>query len=163
MMIIMGRIAAAFGIKGWIKVQPYSRTVDALLEHAVWWLGTEGKWEKNKVEEGVVHGRSLIAKLVGYDDRDAAARVKGLDIAIPRAELPANADGEYYWNDLIDLQVSNRDGVLLGRVARVIETGASPVIAVEGTRERLIPFAEPVVLSVDIAAGRLTVDWGADF
>lgn len=162
-MIVMGRVAAAFGIKGWIKVQPYTRTVDGLLEHPVWWLGTEGKWETNKVEQGAVHGRSLIAKLAGYDDRDAAARVTGLDVAIPRAELPAGADGEYYWSDLIGLEVSNREGVLLGRVARLIETGASPVLAVEGTRERLIPFVEPVVVSVDVADGRLTVDWGADF
>lgn len=162
-MIIMGRVAAAFGVKGWIKVQPYTRAVDGLLEHPVWWLGTEGKWEKNNVVEGVVHGRSLIAKLAGYDDRDAAARVKGLDVAIPRTELPANADGEYYWSDLIGLEVSNREGVLLGRVVRVIETGASPVLAVEGTRERLIPLVGSVVLSVDVAGGRLTVDWGADF
>jgi 16S rRNA processing protein RimM len=159
----MGRVAAAFGVKGWIKVQPYTRAVDGLLEHPVWWLGTEGKWEKNNVVEGVVHGRSLIAKLAGYDDRDAAARVKGLDVAIPRTELPANADGEYYWSDLIGLEVSNREGVLLGRVVRVIETGASPVLAVEGTRERLIPLVGSVVLSVDVAGGRLTVDWGADF
>jgi 16S rRNA processing protein RimM len=162
-MVIMGRVAAAFGIKGWIKVQPFTRTVDGLLDHPIWWLGTEGRWEKNKVEEGAVHGRSLIAKLEGLDDRDAAAGVKGLDVAIPRAELATNADGEYYWSDLIGLQVSNRQGVRLGRVARLIETGASPVLAVEGARERLIPFVEPVVVSVDVADGRLTVDWDADF
>jgi 16S rRNA processing protein RimM len=163
MMIVMGRVGAPFGIRGWIKVQPFTRTVDGLLEHPAWWLGRDGRWGKRKVEGGAVHGRSLIAKLEGCDDRKAAASLKGLDVAIPRSDLPANADGEYYWSDLIGLQVGNREGVALGRVVRLIETGASPVLVVDGARERLIPFAQPVVVSVDVAGGTLTVDWGADF
>lgn len=162
MMIVMGRVAAPFGIRGWIKVQPFTRTVGSLLEHPAWWLGREGRWGSSKVEEGAVHGRSLIAKLEGCDDRDAAARLKGMDVALPRTELPASADGEYYWSDLIGLEVVNREGVALGRVAGLMETGASHVLVVQGERERLIPFAEPVVLSVKVADGRLTVDWSAD-
>jgi 16S rRNA processing protein RimM len=162
-MIVMGRVGAAFGIKGWIKVQPFTQAVDGLLQHPAWWLGRYGGWARSRVESGTVHGRSLIAKLEGCDDRKAAARLKGLNVAIPRSELPANADGEYYWSDLIDLHVANREGVALGRVVRLIETGASPVLVVHGTHERLIPFAEPVVVSVDVADGTLTVDWGADF
>jgi 16S rRNA processing protein RimM len=162
-MIVMGRVGAPFGIKGWIKVQPFTRTVDGLLEHAAWWLGRDGSWGRSRVEDGAVHGRSLIAKLGGCEDRRAAARLKGLEVAIPRDELPASADGEYYWSDLIGLEVANHDGVALGRVTRLIETGASPVLVVQAERERLIPFAQPVVLSVDVADGRLTVDWGVDF
>jgi 16S rRNA processing protein RimM len=85
-----------------------------------------------------------------------------LDVALPRAALPASADGEYYWNDLIGLEVVTREGVSLGRIAGVIETGASQVLVVRGERERLIPFTEPVVISVEVANGRLTVDWDAD-
>jgi 16S rRNA processing protein RimM len=162
-MVVMGRVGAPFGIKGWLKVQPFTQAVDGLLEHPAWWLGREGRWGKSKVESGAVHGRSLIAKLEGCDDRKAAARLKGLDVAIPRCELPANATGEYYWSDLIDLQVVNLQGVGLGRVVRLIETGATPVLVVQGTGEQLIPFAQPVIISVDIAGGSLTVDWGADF
>jgi 16S rRNA processing protein RimM len=162
-MVLMGRVGAPFGVKGWIKVQPFTRTVDGLLGHPTWWLGREGKWGRTTVADGAVHGRLLIAKLEGCDDRHAAARLKGLDVAIARAELPINADGEYYWSDLIGLEVANREGVALGRITRLIETGASPVLVVQGIRERLIPFAQPVVVSVDVADGRLTVDWGADF
>ncbi len=162
-MIVMGRVGAPFGIKGWIKVQPFTQAVDSLLEHPTWWLGRDGRWERSKVEGGAAHGRSLIAKLEGCDDRKAAARLRGLDVAIPRSELPTSADGEYYWSDLIGLQVANREGVALGRVVRLIETGASPVLVVHGTRERLIPFAESLIVSVDVADGTLTVDWGADF
>jgi 16S rRNA processing protein RimM len=162
-MIVMGRVGAPFGVKGWIKVQPFTRAVDGLLEHPAWWLGRNGSWGKSRVEDGAVHGRSLIARLEGYEDRHTAARLRGLDVAIPRGEFPASADGEYYWSDLIGLEVANRDGVALGRIARLIETGASPVLVVQGERERLIPLAQPVVVSVDVADGRLTVDWGADF
>jgi 16S rRNA processing protein RimM len=162
-MIVMGRVGAPFGIKGWMKVQPFTRAVDGLLEHRTWWLGRDDCWRRSGVEGGAVHGRSLIAKLEGCDDRKAAARLRGLDVAVPRSELPTNAAGEYYWTDLIGLQVVNREGVALGRVVRLIETGASPVLVVHGTRERLIPFTQSVVVSVDVGDGRLTVDWGADF
>ena len=90
-MIVMGRVGAPFGIKGWIKVQPFTRTVDGLLEHPAWWLGRDGSWGRSRVEDGAVHGRSLIAKLEGCEDRRAAARLKGLEVAIPRDELPASA------------------------------------------------------------------------
>jgi 16S rRNA processing protein RimM len=162
-MIVMGRVGTPFGIRGWIKVHPFTQAVDGLLEHPAWWLGRNGSWGRTRVEDGAVHGRSLIAKLEGCEDRQAAARLKGLEVAIPRDEFPANADGEYYWSDLIGLEVANREGVALGRVGRLIETGASPVLVVQGERERLIPFAESVVVSVNVADGRLTVDWGADF
>lgn len=162
-MVVMGRIGAPFGIKGWIKVQPFTHALDGLLEHTSWWLGRDGKWGKNKLEDGAIHGRALIAKLEGCEDRQAAARLKGFEVAIPREEFPISADGEYYWSDLIGLEVTNREGVLLGRVARLMETGASPVLVVEGERERLIPFSEPVVVSVDVAGGQLNVDWGAEF
>jgi len=162
-MIVMGRVGAPFGIKGWIKVQPFTRSVDGLLEHRQWWLGRDGSWGSAKLETGAIHGRALVAKLEGCDDRRAAARLKGLDVAVPRSELPANAEGEYYWSDLIGLRVFNREGEGLGRVARLIETGATPVLVVQGKREQLIPFAQPAIVSVDVADGLLTVDWGADF
>ena len=162
MMIVMGRVAAPFGVKGWIKIRPFTRNVDALLEYRAWGGGREGRWDNSRVEDGAVHGRSLIAKLHGCDDRDAAARLKGMEVALPRSALPANTDGEYYWADLIGLGVMNREGVPLGRVTGLMETGASHVLVVRGERERLIPFAEPVIESVDLSGGRLIVDWSAD-
>jgi len=162
MMIVMGRVAAPFGVKGWIKIQPFTRTVDALLEYRAWWLGRDGRWDNSRVEDGAVHGRSLIAKLHGCDDRDAATRLKGMDVAVPRSALPPKADGEYYWTDLIGLEVVNREGVSLGRVTGLMETGGSHVLVVRAERERLIPFAEPVIESVDVGGGRVIVDWRAD-
>jgi 16S rRNA processing protein RimM len=162
MMIVMGRVAAPFGVKDWIKIQPFTQAVDALLGYRAWWLGQEGRWDSSPVEDGAVHGRSLIAKLQGCDDRDAAGRLKGLQVALPRSALPASADGEYYWADLIGLEVVNREGVSLGRVTGLMETGASHVLVVRAERELLIPFAEPVIESVDVGGGRVIVDWRTD-
>jgi len=162
-MVVMGRIAGAFGIKGWVKVQTFTQSIDGLLAYPTWWLSEGSTWRENKVEEAAVHGRSVIAKLSGVDDRDAAAQLRGTEVAIPRAALPANAGGEYYWSDLIGLQVTNLQGVHLGRVAQLLETAAQQVLLIEGERERLIPFLESVVVSVDVAGGSLVVDWDADF
>lgn len=162
-MIVMGRVGAPFGIKGWVKVHPFTRTVEGLLEHEVWWLGRDGHWDRVEIEDGAAHGRGVIAKLKGSEDRQAAIRLRGLEVAVPRHALPANEDGEYYWSDLIGLAVETREGLSLGRVARLIETGASSVLVVEGERERLIPFTEPVVVFVAMADRRLIVDWGEDF
>lgn len=162
-MVVMGRIAGAFGIKGFIRVQTFSGTVDALLDYPVWWIGDGDRWEERKLVEGAVHGQALVAKLEGVEGREVAARMRGLHVGIPRQQLPPNAEGEYYWADLIGLEVANREGVALGRVAQLLETGANQVLVVKGTREYLIPFVEPVMVSVDLAGGRLIVDWGADF
>jgi len=162
-MVVMGRIAGAFGIKGWVKVQPFTQSIDGLLAYPAWWLSEDAGWRENKVEEAAVHGRSVIAKLSGVDDRDAAAQLRGAEVAVPHSALPANAAGEYYWAELIGLRVTNIQGVPLGEIAKLLETAAQQVLLVEGERERLIPFIESVVLSVDVAGGSLVVDWDADF
>jgi 16S rRNA processing protein RimM len=159
----MGRVSGAFGVKGWVKVQPFTESVSSLLGYPVWWLRHAGVWSERHLREGAVHGRTLVACLSGCDDRDAAAVLTGSEVAIPRDQLPRSSEGEYYWADLIGLEVANREGLILGRVVRLIETGANQVVVVEGDRERLIPFIAPVVLSVDLASRRLTVDWEADF
>ena len=115
------------------------------------------------MEECAVHGRVVVAKLAGCDVREAAAALKGWDVAVPRSALPAPGEGEYYWSDLLGLRVTNVQKEELGRVATLLETGANHVLVVEGDRERLIPFVSAVVVSVDLARGELVVDWGADF
>ena len=162
-MIVMGRVIGPFGLKGWVKVQPFTELIDTLLHHSAWWLGRDGSWGKCRLVDGAVHGRTLTAQLEGCEDRDAASLLKGMDVAVPRHELPKNERGEYYWCDLIGLEVLNQEGAPLGRVVRLLETGVGEVLVVQGERERLIPFIEPVVMSVDLADRRLTVDCGADF
>ena len=162
-LVVMGRIAAPFGVLGWVKVQPFTEKIDGLLGFPVWHLGRGEQWREVKVLEADVHGKSLVAKLQGCNDRDAAAALKSLEIAVPREDLPEAAENEYYWADLIGLEVVNAQGEVLGIVADVLETGANDVLVVEGKRERLIPFIAQVVLKVDLAVRRINVDWGADY
>jgi 16S rRNA processing protein RimM len=159
----MGRIGAPFGIKGWIKVQPYTETLASLFDYDLWQVAQSEGWQDFAVEEAAVHGDSLIAKLVGIDNREQAFALRGREIAVNREELPQTLRVEYYWNDLIGLTVVNRQGVELGQVAGLMETGSHDVLVVKGERERLIPFADAYVTGVDLPGGRIGVDWEADW
>jgi 16S rRNA processing protein RimM len=112
-----------------------------------------------------VHGKGVVAKLKGCDDRDAAAALMGMNIAIRREQLPAATEGEYYWADLVGLAVSNLEGVSLGVVEQLLETGANDVlVVVQGDVERLLPFVQgQFVKEVDLTNRRIIVDWDPEF
>lgn len=159
----MGRIAAPYGVKGWVKIQTFTETLDSLLDYPVWQIGKNGQWRNAEVEDASVHGEFLVAKLKECNDRDAAFALRGQEIAVSRDEFPEPEDNEYYWEDLIGLSVINREGIRLGQVVKLLETGAHDVLVVEGEKEHLIPFVEVYVLSVDLAQGRIEVDWQPDY
>ena len=144
----MGRIAAPFGVKGWVKIQPNTAAVRGLLDYREWWVGSDADWRECAVAEARAQNRALVAKLEGCDSRDAAAKLRGASIAVPRAALPAAGSGEYYWADLIGLKVVNAVGQDFGVVAGMLQTGANDVLVVEGGRERLIPFIAAVIREV---------------
>jgi len=129
----------------------------------MWQVGRNGAWQPRSVMSAKVHSASVVAKLEGITDRDQAAVLQGMRVAISRDQFPAAASGEFYWADLVGLKVVNAAGVDLGTVSRVFETGANDVLVVEGERERLLPFVETVVRQVDVAGGTITVDWEADY
>ena len=164
----MGRIVAPYGIYGWLKVQPDTETLDSLFDYPDWWLGRvdqkqQTQWQKFSVETVKVHANTLLVKLQGIDDRDAALACKSKRVAVPREQLPTAGEDEYYWSDLIGLEVKNQQQVALGQVVDVFATGANDVLVVKGDRERLIPFIGQVVLEVDLPAGTMLVDWDAEF
>jgi len=161
--VLIGRIAGLFGVKGWVKVYSYTEPREAVLEYEDWLLGRDGDWQTVGLAEGKRHGKSVIARLHGVEDRDAAAALVGSNIGISRDRLPEPEDGCYYWADLEGLTIVHKDGTELGKVAYVMATGANDVLVTEGPSERLIPFVrEKVVLGVDIAGGVITVDWEWD-
>lgn len=155
----MGRVLAPYGVLGWLKIQPDTETLDSLLDYEVWWLGRDDEWRAYTVEAAKIHGLTLLVKLQGVDGRDAAFAFKAKQVAVPREALPEAAEDEYYWSDLIGLQVRNLEGVDFGQVTEVFETGANDVLVVKGQRERLIPFTAQVVLEVDLTAATILLDW----
>lgn len=165
--VILGRITGLYGVRGWVRVRSYTEPRAALLEYHDWLVGHAGAWERFEVE-GREHGKALVARLEGTQDRDAAARFIGAEVAVERSRLPEPAAGEYYWADLEGLEVRHRDGRVLGRVDRLLETGAHDVLVVrpgepgEHGREGeiLIPFVPGrFVRGVDLDAGVIDVDW----
>ena len=159
----MGRIAAPFGVKGWVKVQPFSEDPGALMDFESWRVGRGEQQKHYSVEAVQDHGKALVAKLAGIDDRDAAYALRGQEISVAKSDLPPPEEDEFYWSDLIGLTAVNREGVELGKVDSLMESGANDLLVVKGTREHLIPFVATFVGKVDLAGGTIEVDWGEDY
>lgn len=168
-MVVLGRIVVPYGIKGWVKVHPFGDDPAAWRNIPQWWLAQSpevGDWAAKKLEGLRFHGKSLIAKFEGVDDRTAAEALDGFYVGAPREDLPQNAENEYYWDDLVGLDVVNEAGESLGKVASLIEAGAHQVLVVQdegGQREHLLPFVAGVVKEVAVAAGCIRVAWGKDW
>ena len=161
--VVLGRIVGLFGVRGWVKVFSHTDPREAVLEHKSWLLNRNDSWQSVQVAEGKRQGKSVIARLSGIDDRDAAAALVGSDIGVPRDALPDAKPGEFYWVDLEGLRVVQNDGSDLGRVDYLLATGANDVLVVKGETERLIPFVmDEIVLDVDLGNGVITVDWEWD-
>jgi 16S rRNA processing protein RimM len=161
--VILGRISGLFGVRGWVRVFSYTEPREAILQYKGLLLGRNGDWQSVKVAEGQRHGKSVILRLEGFDDRDQAVTLIGTEIGADRSELPEPEDGHFYWSDLAGLKVVHRDGTELGNVKDILETGAHDVMVVEGEQERLIPFViDEIVLSVDLDERLISVDWEWD-
>jgi 16S rRNA processing protein RimM len=161
----LGRIVGLYGVKGWVKVESWTRPPQNILNYPEWLLGRDGQWHRARVIGGRRHGHGLVAQLAGgngvvWDNRDGAAGLVGSEIAVLRGQLPPLAPKEFYWADLVGLEVENLAGERLGRVQELFETPAHDVLVVAGVRRRLIPCVlGPVVKSVDLDAGLVRVDW----
>ncbi|MFM0323922.1 ribosome maturation factor RimM [Caballeronia glebae] len=173
----VGFIVDSYGLKGWVKIVPHANGKqggDALLSARRWWL-VKGRDRKSaRCLQSKVHADTIVARIAGCDDRDAALALKGHTVNIARSDFPRlDSDDEFYWVDLIGLDVENEAGVALGRVADLIDNSAHSILRIEYpgtdkdgkpvTEERLIPFVGVYVKTVDRAAKRIVVDWDADF
>jgi 16S rRNA processing protein RimM len=162
--LLVGKISGAFGIKGWVKIFSFTDPKDNILNYSPWILIIKGDSKFVKVINGKMQGKHVVAQLEGLLDRDQAEELASSDIAITADQLPVAEDGTYYWSDLIGLKVNNLQGVFFGEVASVMETGANDVLVVKGDRERAIPFLQgQSIVSIDVAAGVMVVDWDPDF
>ena len=164
-MVIMGRVVAAQGLLGWLKVQTFSEHLDALVDYETWQMGNDNQpWREFTVQECKPHTKVLVAKLEGINDRTAAEKCKGLLIAVPRSSLPKEGDNEYYWSDLIGLSVVNLEGEHLGVVDNLLDMGANDILCVHNEKgEILIPFLAHVVQQVSLDEKLIRVDWQADY
>jgi 16S rRNA processing protein RimM len=162
--IPMGRVVAPWGVKGWVKVQPYGEERGYLCGFPSWKLEKRGERREVAVAECKVHGAHVVARFEGCGDRDAAQAFRGSEVMLKRSELPPVAPNEVYQADLIGLTVIGAKGERLGRIVEVLENPGNPILRVAGEdRERLVPFVPPVIRAVDVAAGVVELEWGADW
>ncbi|MEW6444958.1 MAG: ribosome maturation factor RimM [Pseudomonadota bacterium] len=162
--VSLGKVLAAFGIQGWVKIHSESRPMGDIGRYKSWQLKLANGWTGFRVKAVKAQGKGLIAKLEGINDRNQAEALSGAEIAVDPAQLPRLPQGEYYWRDLIGMSVLTRDGVALGEVDHLLETGANDVLVLKGERERLVPYiVGQVVLEIDLEARRITVDWDPEF
>jgi 16S rRNA processing protein RimM len=167
-MVVLGRITAPYGVQGWVRLHPFGDDPARWREIDHWWLGREendfSAWRAYPLQALRLQGKGWVAKLVGVDGRNDAEQLVGQYVGAPRNALPVTEQGEFYWGDLVGLNVVNEQQESLGRVAEMIESGAHAVmVVIDGETKRLLPFVGHVVKDVDVAAGVMRVDWELDW
>ncbi|MFV1984112.1 MAG: ribosome maturation factor RimM [Thiohalomonadales bacterium] len=167
--IEVGHIGSAYGLKGWVNIISYTQPKTNIIEYRPWYLKTNEFYQLVEVEQIRQHGKGIVALLPDCIDRTTAESLKNIEIAILPEQLPEPDSDEYYWHDLIGLNVNTINNVELGKITDLIETGANDVLVVEqqldeDPKTRLIPFIRPnVVTKIDLTAKLIVVDWDPDF
>jgi 16S rRNA processing protein RimM len=165
--VLLGKIVGVFGVRGFVKLQSHTEPRDALFDYLPWTLCSPRGVETqiDELPEGRPQGRGLVALLPGVATREQAETLVGSEIWVERTALPKPKRGEYYWIDLEGCSVRTVEGVALGTLSHLFNTGANDVMSVkDGAKERLIPFLhDDVVKSVDLDAKAIVVDWDPDF
>jgi len=161
-MVALGYISAVHGIKGWVKVHSWTRPLEAILDYQPWLLGEDRK--AVKILDGRKQGKGVVACFPGIQDRQQAMIMVGQQIFVRREQMPATAEDEYYWSDLEGLDVHTTKGELLGKVERLMDTGANDVLVIRGQRQHLVPFVQgQYVTRIDLEGGLIEVDWDPEF
>lgn len=185
-LVLLGAINGVFGVKGWLKVFSDTEPRENIVKYKSWLISRQSSrsasvdWREIRLLEGKRHSKNVIVRLQGIDSREQAESLVGYQVAVRKDQLPKLPDGEYYWSDLIGLEVRNTDGRVLGTVKRLFETGANDVMVVDsgsladsgsepsaassGGIEILIPWVlDHFVLEVDRVERRILVDWQEDY
>lgn len=172
-LVQVGFVSGAYGVAGAIRVRPFSSEADALLAVKTWWLDKPAMHSAG-ARNAKLHGGDVVARLDDVADRDAAEALKGAAVFIPQSQFPVlDGEDEFYWADLIGLEVKNLQGEHLGKVADMMSNGPQSILRVQPAgaeanpeaeaQERLIPFVDAYIIKVDQAAKLITVDWGLDY
>ena len=168
---ILGKVSGFYGVKGWVKLYSYTDPRENIVQYSSLKIKLNGQWQAINLDTGKAHGKGVVAHFKGYDTRELAADLIGSELAIQRSDFKASAKNEFYWADLIGLQVVNLQSVKLGVVTRLMETSANDVLVIkamtphiESKTEILIPFVmQHYIKSVDLKSGVISVDWLADW
>lgn len=167
---VLGHVSSVYGVKGWVKIYSFTDPMENIFKYSPWLINVNGQWKPFKVEASKRHGKGLVAKIEGIDDREIARGYNGFEIAVDSSLLPQLEAGEYYWSQLENLTVITESGENLGKVSYLIETGSNDVLIVKADaesidkRERLLPYLpDQVIKEIDLETGTMRVDWDPEF
>lgn len=157
-LVLMGKIAATHGIRGQLRIVPYSGMAENLLLcKSLLVRDVKGGIAEFAVKSATVHGKKLLLTLEGFSGINQVLHFVGSEVLLRKDQLSEPEDGEYYWHDLIGMKVVTTDGTDLGILESIIETGSNDVyVAVANGREYLIPALSDTV-SIDVQAKLMTV------
>lgn len=162
--IVVGIVGSVYGVKGWLRIYSFTEPKENILNYQPWQLYKDGSWIEIRIDEARMHGNEIVVKLAHCDDREAARSFTNAKIAVKRTQLPTLPLNEYYWTDLIGLQVVTIAGISLGVVEKLMETGSNDVLVVKGERQRLLPYLpHQVIKAIDLERGVIEVDWDPEF
>lgn len=162
--VLVGKVGAAHGIQGLVKITSYTEASADIFKYNPWHLKQNGQWVQVNIEREQQSGKHLIARVEGCYDRNTAQTLTNTEIAVKRDQLEELEEDQHYWSDLEGLSVRNTDGIDLGRVDHLFDTGSNAVMVITGGKRRLIPFIkEHVIVEVDYEAKSITVDWDPEF
>ena len=162
--VVVGRFGRTHGVKGFITVHSYTDPRDNILRYTDWHAYIAKQWQPLKIVHIEVNDKSILAQIEGYREREQVANLTNVDIAVSRAQLPSLKPGEYYWHELVGMQVINQKGQIFGQVKDIMPTGSNDVLVVEGEKRHLIPYLPgQFILDINPGQGLITVDWDMDF
>jgi len=178
---LVGKINGLFGVQGWVKIFSHTQPRKNILSYQPWHIEIDGQWQTLDIVKGREQGKTIVAQLKDINDREQARSMIGVDLYIEKSQLPKLSEGEYYWEDLIGLEVVNQNNVILGKVSNLVDTGANNVLVINGekehpsskdrkehpsrghNKEHWVPYIEPFLISVDLDKKQILVDWDENF
>ncbi|HHF7373565.1 ribosome maturation factor RimM [Legionella bozemanae] len=162
--IVIARFGRPHGVKGFVTVHSFTEPRDNVLKYADWHAFINNKWQPIKLLRAEAQNKAIIVQIEGYPEREHVAHLTNIEIAVQQEQLEKLEPGEYYWHQLIGMNVINQQGELFGKVIEIIPTGANDVLVVEGSKRHLIPYLpSKFILDIDTKQQIITVDWDMDF
>ncbi|ABL02695.1 16S rRNA processing protein RimM [Candidatus Ruthia magnifica str. Cm (Calyptogena magnifica)] len=161
--LLIGQINSLFGVQGWVKIFSHTHPRENILFYQPWHINVDANWQTLEIIQGCVQAKTIVAQIKDVFDKEQARAYIGIDLYIKKSQLPQLKSGEYYWDDLIGLEVINKAKIILGKVSNLVDTGSNNVLVINGEREHWVPYISPFLIKVDIDNQIILVDWDENF
>ena len=161
--LLVGKINGFFGVQGWVKIFSYTEPRKNILEYQPWYFIDDGTYKAIEMTTGHEQSKTIVAHVKGIDSKDQAVQLIGKSLYIDKDQLPQLDDNEHYWHELVGFRVINKDGIDLGVVNYLVDTGSNNVLVIKGDKEHWIPYIDPYLVSIDKQNRFISVDWDENF